>query len=309
VIGAGLIGRAWAVVFARAGWRVQLYGKTLSNVDATMQAIFTTLLDMDGAGLLDEQPELILERIVPTDSLQQACANVALVQENIPESVALKHAIFARIDALSPPDAVLASSTSWIPASQFTETLKGRHRCVVAHPTNPPNLVPLVEVCPAPWTTPETVNKAMGIYAQAGQEPVLVMREIHGFLLNRIQGAVLNEALNLLEQGYANTTDLDKVMKFGLGLRWSFMGPFETIDLNASQGVTDYAARYGHAYAELGKTRGANEWSAQLVTRIEQERRGVCAREQLPQRARWRDLRLMALRAHQKHQSDQLDDG
>lgn len=307
VIGAGLIGRAWAIVFARAGWRVQLYGKHLPNVRSALQSVLTTLRDMDGAGLLSEVPEVISQRIHPTDSLEVACTDASLVQENSPEDVEVKRALFTEIDRHAPAEAVLASSTSWLPASRFTEGLKGRHRCLVAHPTNPPNLVPLVEVCPAPWTSAEAVNKAMGIFERVGQEPVLVTREIRGFLLNRIQGAVLNEVLNLFEQGYASTSDLDKVMKFGLGLRWSFMGPFETIDLNAPDGVVDYVARYGHTYAEVGRTQGANKWSPELVSRIEKERREVLAREQLSQRARWRDVRLMALRAHQSRQPSHLD--
>lgn len=306
VIGAGLIGRAWAIVFARAGWRVRLYGRNLANVQAALPLIATTLGDMHAAGLLDEPPGTIAERILATDSLAQACAGAALVQENIPEHVQIKQAVFAELDAVAPPEAVLASSTSWLPASRFTEGLKGRHRCLVAHPTNPPNLVPLVEVCPAPWTSRDTVEQAMAIYTAVGQEPVLVTREIDGFLLNRIQGAVLNEVLNLFEQGYASTSDLDKVMKYGLGLRWSFMGPFETIDLNAPHGVVDYAARYGQTYAQVGRTQGPNAWSAETVARIEAERRRVLAQDRLAQRARWRDTRLMALRGHQRLQPDPL---
>ena len=304
VIGAGLIGRAWAIVFARAGWRVRLYGRSLPKLQAAMQGIALTLEDMHAAGLLDEPPQTVAQRILPTDSLAQACAGASLIQENLPEEVPAKQAVFAELDALSPPDAILASSTSWLPASRFTEALPGRQRCLVAHPTNPPNLVPLVEVCPAPWTSGEAVQRALDIYAAVGQAPVLVTREIEGFLLNRIQGAVLNEVLNLFEQGYASTADLDKVMKHGLGLRWSFMGPFETIDLNAPEGVVDYAARYGHTYAALGKTQRANAWSPAIVARIEAERRQVLAQDQLAQRARWRDTRLMALRAHQRLQSE-----
>lgn len=310
VIGAGMIGRAWAIVFARAGWRVQLYGRNLAGgrEQSVLDAIATTLRDMHEAGLLDEQPDAIAQRILPTGSLAQACAGTSLVQENLPERLEAKQAIFAELDKLSPPDAVLASSTSWLPASGFTETLPGRHRCLVAHPTNPPNLVPLVEVCPAPWTSPDIIDRAMSIYTAVGQEPVLVTREIEGFLLNRIQGAVLNEVLNLFEQGYASTADLDKVMKYGLGLRWSFMGPFETIDLNAPDGVVDYASRYGHTYAEVGKSQGPNAWSPKVVAMIETERRRVLAQDQLAKRSRWRDTRLMALRAHQTLQPDDLEE-
>lgn len=310
VIGAGLIGRAWAIVFARAGWRVQLYGTNLSGEHAlaALQAITTTLHDMRDAGLLDERPAPIAKRILPTNSLARACTEAALVQENIPERLDAKRAVFAELDAMSPADAVLASSTSWLPASGFTATLPGRHRCLVAHPTNPPNLVPLVEVCPAPWTSQDTVDRALAIYTAVDQEPVLVTREIEGFLLNRIQGAVLNEVLNLFEQGYANTADLDKVMKYGLGLRWSFMGPFETIDLNAPQGVVDYAARYGHTYAEVCKSQGPNAWLPEIVAKITSERRQVLGENDLEKRSRWRDIRLMALRAHQKLQPEYLED-
>jgi len=129
-----------------------------------------------------------------------------------------------------------------------------------------------------------------------------VRKEIHGFLLNRVQGAVLNEMLNLYEQGFASAEDLDKVMKFGLGLRWSFMGPFESIDLNAPDGITDYAARYGHTYAEVSKTQADNRWDAAVISRIETERRQKLRHDALSARARWRDNRLMALRRHQQDQ-------
>ncbi|GAA4356960.1 3-hydroxyacyl-CoA dehydrogenase [Variovorax defluvii] len=304
IIGSGMIGRAWSIVFARAGWQVRLYSRSMAQAGVALQRVSTTLSDMAEAGLLDESPAAVASRILPTDSLERACTGSKLAVENIPETLELKRQVFTELDALCPPDAVLASSTSWLPASSFTESVPGRHRCLVAHPTNPPNLVPLVEVCPAPWTSPECVNQAMSIFTSVGQQPVLVRREIHGFLLNRIQGAVLNEVLNLFEQGFASTADLDKVMKYGLGLRWSFMGPLETIDLNAPKGVIDYAARYGETYSAVGKTQGANGWSPKVMAKIELERRQVLPEDQLAERGRWRDQRLMALRAHQRRQEE-----
>lgn len=131
---------------------------------------------------------------------------------------------------------------------------------------------------------------------------MLLRKEITGFLLNRIQGAVLNEALNLYEEGYASVEDLDTVMKDGLGMRWSFMGPFETIDLNAPAGVTDYAARYGPTYREVSRQQAANDWQAELLARIEAERRAILPADQLAERSRWRDNRLMALVAHKRKQ-------
>ncbi len=302
VVGAGLIGRAWAMLFAQAGWRVDIFDASTAALDVCMQEIATMLEDLHGAGLLREAQENILARIQPAATLAQACRDAVLVQENIRETVAAKIEIFAQMDALAAPDTILASSTSWIPASSFTEHLAGRARCLVAHPANPPYLIPLVEVSPAPWTSDAVAQATMALYAQIGQEPVLVRKEIQGFLLNRIQGAVLNEMLNLYEQGYASTVDLDKVMKFGLGLRWSFMGPFETIDLNAPEGVADYAGRYGHTYAAVSRTQAPNSWNPDVISKIEQERREQLPQDALQRRARWRDNRLMALRRHQKDQ-------
>jgi len=302
VIGYGLIGRAWAIVFAKAGWHVDLFGPSVHRAHEAIEEISIALGNMHAAGLLDEPMDQILGRIRASESLADTCADTCLIQENLPEHVEVKEEIFAKLDALSPAEAVLASSTSWIPASRFTEKLANRQRCLVAHPTNPPNLVPLVEVCPSPWTSKQSVEKAMQLYVELQQQPVLVNQEIDGFLLNRLQGAILNEALNLFEQGVASTADIDKVLKYGLGLRWSFMGPFETIDLNAPRGVVDYAQRYGQTYARVGEEQGPNCWSEELVKKIEQERRTVLQLDELEQRARWRDKRLMALRAHQKNQ-------
>jgi 3-hydroxyacyl-CoA dehydrogenase len=304
VVGAGLIGRAWAMVFARAGLNVKIHDASEPALQACMGLIAELVSDMHTNGLVHEPVADILGRITPVSTLEQACRDVVLVQENVKETVEAKIEVYAQMDRFAPPDAVLASSTSWLPTSSFAEHVPGRHRCLVAHPTNPPYLIPLVEVSPAPWTSDDAVSKAMAFYAQVGQEPVLVRKEIHGFLLNRVQGAVLNEMLNLYEQGYASSEDLDKVMKFGLGLRWSFMGPFETIDLNAPEGVTDYAARYGHTYAEVSKTQADNTWDPTVIARIEQERRQQLRHEDLQSRARWRDNRLMALRRHQQGQPD-----
>jgi L-gulonate 3-dehydrogenase len=302
VVGAGLIGRAWAMVFARAGLQVKIYDASQPALAACMGLIADLVSDMHANALVHEPVADILARITPVATLEEACRDVVMIQENVKETVEAKIEVYAQMDRYAPPDAVLASSTSWLPTSLFTEKLPGRHRCLVGHPTNPPYLIPLVEVSPAPWTSDATVEKAMALYAHVHQEPVLVRKEIHGFLLNRVQGAVLNEMLNLYEQGFASAEDLDKVMKFGLGLRWSFMGPFETIDLNAPDGITDYAARYGHTYAEVSKTQADNRWDAAVISRIETERRQKLSHDELSARARWRDNRLMALRRHQQDQ-------
>lgn len=302
VIGAGLIGRAWAIVFARAGFEVALWDAVPQALQACRQLLEENLADLARHGLIEEAPATLLARIRPATSLADALTDAILVQENVKETVEVKQAIFAEMDALAAPHTILTSSTSWIPTSAFSAQLPGRQRVLVAHPVNPPYLIPLVELAPAPWTSAATVERAREIYLRAGQSPVVLNKEITGFLLNRIQGAVLSEALNLYENGYASAEDLDKVLKDGLGLRWSFMGPFETIDLNAPEGVLDYARRYGHTYREVAHTQPPNGWRDDTLARLAQERRSQLPADQLGERARWRDNRLMGLIAHKRKQ-------
>ena len=148
-------------------------------------------------------------------------------------------------------DAAVGSSSSGIPASAFTEHAPRRERFLIAHPVNPPHLVPIVELVPAPWTDPAILPWARGVMQSVGQAPIVVYREIEGFVLNRLQGALLMEAWALFEEGYASAADIDLCVSQGLGLRWSFMGPFETIDLNAPGGVDDYARRLGPLYHSI----------------------------------------------------------
>lgn len=303
IVGAGLIGRAWAIVFARAGCQVAIYDSVPDALAQCRTLLQQSIDDLARDRLIDEMPDALMARITPVASLAEALKDAVLVQENVRETVEAKQAIFAEMDRLAAPHTILASSTSSIPASAFSADLHGRARVLVAHPVNPPYLVPLVELGPAPWTSEEAVARAHAIFSQAGQTPVVLRKEIAGFLLNRIQGAVLNEALNLYAEGYASVEDLDKVVKDGLGLRWSFMGPFETIDLNAPDGVVDYAARYAPMYREVGRTQVANAWNAELISRIEAERREALPAERLGERARWRDRRLIALLRHKREQA------
>jgi 3-hydroxyacyl-CoA dehydrogenase len=304
IVGAGLIGRAWAIVFARAGCSVAVYDADPAALAQCRKLLHENISDLAQHGLIDEAPDTVLARITPVATLAAALEGAALVQENVRETLEVKRAIFAEMDRLAAPDTILASSTSWIKASEFSADLPGQGRILVAHPVNPPYLVPLVELAPAPWTSPAVVERAHDLYTRAGQSPVLLKKEITGFLLNRIQGAVLNEALNLYANGYASVEDLDKVLKDGLGLRWSFMGPFETIDLNAPGGVVDYAQRYGPTYRDVARGQLPNDWDSSVLASIEAERRTVLPADQLAERARWRDNRLMALVAHQRKQSD-----
>jgi 3-hydroxyacyl-CoA dehydrogenase len=219
--------------------------------------------------------------------------------------VEAKKEIFAELDRLAAADTILASSTSGIPASSFTADLPGRGRCLVGHPINPPSLVPLVELVPAPWTEQSAMDKARALYEGAGQVPITVNREIQGFIVNRLQGALLAEAFRLVEDGYISSADVDKAVKDGLGLRWAFMGPFETIDLNAPGGIRDYCARYGPLYLDIATQAQPRAWEQPLVDKLEAERQQELPPAERAARQRWRDERLMKLVVHKRQMKEQ----
>jgi 3-hydroxyacyl-CoA dehydrogenase len=289
IVGSGLIGRAWAVVFARGGCEVALYDAAPGVAEAARAFVADFLGDAS--------------RVRIAASIADAVAGAELVQENSPERVEVKRQVFAELDRLAAKDAILASSTSTIVASLFTEQLAGRHRCLVAHPVNPPHLVPLVELVGAPWTAPDIVARAKAIYEAVQQVPIVVRREIDGFILNRLQAVLLSEAFRLVGDGYVSPQDLDKTLRDGLGLRWSFMGPFETIELNAPGGIPDYCARYG---ASLSRLSGANPdiYQGEYLGRILAEWNQAPSPDEIAARMRWRDQRLAALAAHKRAQPD-----
>ncbi len=302
IVGSGFIGRAWAITFARAGHQVTLWDAFKDAPGRAIDFIRDALPELAANGLLNGRtPEAVLADISIEDDLEAAVAGAAHVQESTPEQVELKRTIFAKLDALAPEDAVIASSTSAILPSTFTATLKGRHRCLVIHPINPPYLIPAAEVVPAPWTSPEVVERARAFLVAAGQAPIVMKRELDGFIMNRMQGALLEEAFRLVADGFASAEDVDIGIREGLALRWSFMGPFETIDLNAPAGVRDYVERYQGLYVNLwGQMQRRVDWGGPVLDDIERDRRAKLKEADLVKRQLWRDRRLMALAAHKR---------
>ena len=258
------------------------------------------LAELKEHGLIDDA-KAAAKRVRISSSLADALDGAGFVQENTLETIDCKRAMFADLDRLATPDAILASSTSTIVASLFTESLEGRHRCLVAHPVNPPHLVPLVEIVGAPWTAPETIAKTKTIYQSLGQVPIVVKHEVEGFILNRLQAVLLSEAFRLVEDGYVTPQDLDKTLKDGLGLRWSFMGPFETIELNAPDGIADYCRRYGPSLSRLSAA-DSSIYDGERLNRILAQWGKPPGPEQIAARMRWRDRRLATLKVHIRSQ-------
>jgi 3-hydroxyacyl-CoA dehydrogenase len=300
VVGAGLIGRAWAMVFARAGWEVSLYDPVAAALEAAPALCAEGLAEQHRQGLC-EDPAGAAARIRVVPVLAEALEGVEYVQENGPERLPEKIAIFAELDRLAAPGCILASSTSGIPCSAFTEKLAGRARCLVAHPVNPPHLVPVVELSGAPWTSPETIAAARAIHDSVDQAPITVLKEIEGFILNRLQGALLAEAFRLVQEGYVTPRDLDVTVAEGLGLRWSFLGPFATIELNAPGGMADYCSRYAGLFQRMiEKPPSPAVFGAEGCAKVVEAWGETPSREEIAARSARRDKRLAALAAHKR---------
>ncbi len=228
------------------------------------------------------------------------------MQECAPERLDLKRELFARLDKLADPDAILASASSAIAMSKVAADLDGRHRCLVVHPGNPPYLIKVAEVVPAPFTDAETVEQTCAFLAASGMTPVLVRREVEGFVFNRLQGALLREAYCLVRDGVASVEDVDRIVRDGLGLRWSLIGPFETVDLNTRGGIASHAQKMGPAYERMGAERGQHDpWTPELVARVTEERRKLLPLDQWEARVAWRDRMLMQL-VRQRRQQEPL---
>jgi len=293
IVGAGLVGSGWAVVFARAGLRVKVFDSQAETQAGALRSVHEQLTALERHGLLAEPAAHVLARVSCEASLELCVDGAAYVQESTFERLDVKQALMRQLDATLSADAVVGSSTSGIPASAFASGLRISPQVLIAHPVNPPSLIPLVELVPAPATSARALAFATALMTGVGQSVVHVRKEVDGFVLNRLQAVLLREAWALVEDGVASCEDIDKTIRDGLGWRWSFMGPFETIDLNAPGGVADYARRLGPLYRSIAASRAhAKEWSEELIKDVESQRRQELSAESLAERRRWRDDRL-----------------
>ncbi len=302
IVGAGLIGRSWANVFARAGWQVRVWDPSDTQRAAAQALVAQSLRELEPHGLVQDAAAAAA-RVVVVATLEDAVGTADYVQECGPEVLDIKRSTFAALDAAAPPHCILASSTSAIVASLFTEALAGRARCIVAHPVNPPHLAPVVELCGAPWTSDATKARAREVMLDVGQVPIDVKREIDGFVLNRLQVALLTEAFRLVQDGIVSPQDVDKTICDGLGLRWAFMGPFETIELNAPGGIADYCERYVPWFRRyLADLPTAQVWDDASWRAAAAQWGPAPDAQAVAAKSLWRNERLAALAAHKRAQ-------
>ena len=303
VIGAGSIGIAFAIVFASAGHRVTMYDIDHERLDTALDELASTLSDLARHDLLRDNARAVLARIAITGDLAEAAEGAVWIQECAPEKLDLKRTVLADLDSLAQPDAVIASSASAIPSSRSAGHLPGGRRCLVCHPANPPFLLHVIEIVPHAGTDPAVCAFARKFLGACGMQPVMVGKEIEGFVFNRLQGALLREAYCLVRDDVASVEDIDTLVRDGLGLRWSFMGPFETVDLNTRGGLAAHAEKIGPAYRRMGLERGQDDpWTDALVDKATAQRRSVLPLDRWDERRAWRDRRLMALIRHRRSQ-------
>lgn len=296
VVGGGSIGVGWAIVFARAGHDVALWEPDAERRGALRADAGERLARLAAGGLLAETPQATAARIRLTDSLLDAVAGAVHVQECAPEQLELKRVLFGELDEAAAPGAVLATSSSAVTAGTIAGDLRGRARCLVAHPANPPYLLPIVELVPAPFTDPSVVERTRTLLAGAGLAPIVVRREVEGFVFNRLQGALLREAYCLVRDGVASVEDVDRAVRDGLGRRWAVLGPFETAELNTRGGIVAHAETLGPAYARMGAERGQDDpWTPELVAGVADELRRRAGGARWEERVARRDEALVAL--------------
>ena len=225
VIGGGLIGASWAAIFSKSGFNVFVYDP-FPNVFETYKSRVTSFLEelksIDETINIEES----LNRISANVTIEDLCSNVEYIQESAPEILSVKQELFAKLDNLAPDEVVIGSSSSAMPISSITQNLKGQHRCIIAHPANPPHLIPCVEICPGENTSNKTIEKTKEIFTASGASIVNVKKEIDGFILNRLQGALLNEAMRLYSDGYASSDEIDATIRDGLGFKMGIYGTF-----------------------------------------------------------------------------------
>ena len=294
IVGAGTIGVSWSIVFARGGRLVSLFDPDQGRRRLSKLEISHRLEALSDARLIDESRDVIADRVSVVDALSDSLDGACYVQECASEDLAVKRSLFATLDELAAADAILASSSSAMRASEFASNLPGASRCLVVHPGNPPYLLPLVELVPGPFTHPAVVDRAECLLASVGMSPIRVRREVEGFVFNRLQGAVLREAYRLVEDGVVSPEDVDKVMREGLGRRWSILGPFETAELNTRGGIEAHVRRLGAAYARMASDHPPpGPLSDELVANVSKAVQVRFPRDQWDQHVEWRDRALM----------------
>lgn len=270
-IGTGTIGAGWVACFLSRGLSVRAFDpnpESLARLPQAVEKAWPILRSIDPS-IPERIPDILL-----AGSLAEALDGADFVQESGPESVELKIKLFAEMDAAAAPSAIIASSSSSLLVSRLQSACAHPERCLVGHPFNPPYLIPLVEIVAGPQTAEWAVTGAEQFYRAAGKQPLVLAKEITGYIANRLQNAVFKEAIHLVQIGAATIEDVDNAVRFGPGLRWAFMGPFLTYALGGGTGGMKryfeiFKEEMESSWADLGEPRLTDELRETVIAQAE----------------------------------------
>lgn len=292
IVGAGIIGQGWAVSFLQHGWSVAFYDTAAGAASKAAGLAREAVTALSANGATDSG------HVRAFTNLGDAVADVDLIIEAVPERIDVKRSVVASIEAVASPSIPIASSTSSLLPTDIAVDMRHPERFIVAHPFNPTYLIPLVEIVPGERTDPVVTDHVHAIFTSIGKRVIRLNREIDGFVGNRLQAAIVNEAMNMVRLGIASSADIDACVSECLALRWAFFGPFETMDMNAQDGFREYAEKFGESYVELGRKLGVGEdWPAASIDAVEAGLLANSGGDSRARRFQRRDAALSALAA------------
>ena len=297
-IGAGTIGHSWALLFSKSGFNVNLYDVDNDVLKRALQNIEYNLQTLSEVGIVDKSHiGAIMSRISVHTDLAKSVENADYIQESAPENLDLKRRLFIEISRNCPLHTIIASSSSTLPISKIAEGLEDPSRCIVVHPINPPHIIPLVELIPSPKTLNDVTQRVYSLCLKIGMMPIVVRREIPGYVVNRLQFSILREAIDLVLRGVVSVEDVDKAISYGLGLRWALMGPFLVFHLTSVPGglaatLVKYREAFEYVFRDLATwTEIPNEAYKTLPEGLRME---VGDRDQY-ELVKWRDRKILEI--------------
>jgi 3-hydroxypropionate dehydrogenase (NADP+) len=297
-VGAGLIGQGWATLFSSAGLEVILQDVTETVLEKAIEGVKSNLTFLEAKNLLKQgEAEAALKRIKTSRLIGEAVQDADYVQESVPDHYDFKKQVFREMDVAAPDHAILASSSSGLLMTEIQKVTRKPGRCVLAHPVLPVFLIPLVEIAGGEQTSRDTLTATYDFMKRLGKVPVLLKREVPGYIVNRFQAALLREAIDLIDKDIVSAEDVDKAFCMGIGLRDPIVGPFLRIHL-AGDGVERFIENYSQSYRYRWES--METWTSIPPSAAEKMVKGVKEMEMVRSRKLeeikiWRDEMLVKL--------------
>ena len=297
-VGAGLVGQGWATIFLSRGLEVIMQDISQEILNASMKHIWLNLKFLETQGLVQkENVEAGRDRIKTTTNIADACDQADYVQESVPDTYEIKKRVFREMDDAAPAYAILASSASGLLMTEIQEVTTRPERCVLVHPILPVHLIPTVEIAGGEKTSRTTIQEAREFMEQMGKSPVVLRREVPGYIINRLQAALMREAIDLVDKGIASPEEVDKAFCRGLGLRDPVVGPFLRMHI-AGNGIENFIKNYAQSYRYRWET--METWTTIPPSAIEAVVKGtrgmeIVSEKSLGEMSAWRDEMLVKI--------------